>query len=124
VIHLDTHVVVWLVQGDTQSLRPAQARLEQNALAISPMVLFELQVLYEIRRLGVPAREAVDSLAEALGLALVDVPFLDVARHAQALSWTRDPFDRLIAATALACNAPLLTRDRTMLANLPLAVWE
>lgn len=123
-IHLDTHVVMWLIQGDARALRPVQHRLDGNALAVSPMVLVELQVLHEIGRAKAPADEAFGRLATAHGVSVADAPFLDVARAACGLPWTRDPFDRLIAATALACNAPLLTRDRTILANLPLAVWE
>lgn len=40
------------------------------------------------------------------------------------LTWTRDPFDRMIAAQAIVADAPLVTADRTILANLPLAVWD
>jgi PIN domain nuclease of toxin-antitoxin system len=40
------------------------------------------------------------------------------------LSWTHDPFDRLIAAHAIVADAPLVTADRTILENLPLATWD
>ncbi|MBW8060344.1 MAG: type II toxin-antitoxin system VapC family toxin [Solirubrobacterales bacterium] len=40
------------------------------------------------------------------------------------LSWTHDPFDRLIAAHAIVADAPLITADRTILAHLPLAIWD
>jgi PIN domain nuclease of toxin-antitoxin system len=43
---------------------------------------------------------------------------------AAGLTWTRDPFDRLIAAHAIVADAPLLTADRTILDNLPQAIWD
>jgi PIN domain nuclease of toxin-antitoxin system len=42
---------------------------------------------------------------------------------AMSLSWTRDPFDRLIAAHAIVANSPLITADETILENLSLATW-
>jgi PIN domain nuclease of toxin-antitoxin system len=38
-------------------------------------------------------------------------------------AWTRDPFDRLIVANAMADGAPLITADETILANFRDAVW-
>ena len=43
---------------------------------------------------------------------------------ANALSWTRDPFDLLIAVNALADGCELLTADVTMRAHLPSARWD
>ncbi|HLG72825.1 MAG TPA: type II toxin-antitoxin system Phd/YefM family antitoxin [Chloroflexota bacterium] len=40
------------------------------------------------------------------------------------ITWTRDPFDRLIAAHALATDTPLLTKDETIRQHLPLAWWR
>ena len=45
-------------------------------------------------------------------------------RAAASLGWTRDPFDRMIAAHAIVADAPLLTADRTILEHLPLATWR
>ena len=39
------------------------------------------------------------------------------------LSFTRDPFDRLIAAHALAVRASLLTVDETLRAHVSCARW-
>ena len=52
-IHLDTHVVVWLYLAEVERL-PARAReaIEAEDLEISPMVLLELQSLREIGRLA------------------------------------------------------------------------
>ena len=50
--------------------------------------------------------------------------FARVAAVAARLSWTRDPFDRLIAAHALADDLLLITRDRNRLENCLVARWE
>ncbi len=63
------------------------------------------------------------ALRRDIGLEVVDVAFLDLVQEAAGLSWTRDPFDRLIAAHAIVANAPLVTADRTIRDNLPLAIW-
>lgn len=51
-------------------------------------------------------------------------PFQTIVAAAAKLTWTRDPFDRLICATARAAGAPLLTRDATIIANEPAAFWD
>jgi PIN domain nuclease of toxin-antitoxin system len=47
-----------------------------------------------------------------------------LGQAAADLSWTRDPFDRLISAHAIVANAPLITADETIRANLSLAIWD
>jgi PIN domain nuclease of toxin-antitoxin system len=49
---------------------------------------------------------------------------VELAQTAVGLTWTRDPFDRVIAAHAIVADAPLVTADRTILDNLPLATWD
>jgi PIN domain nuclease of toxin-antitoxin system len=43
--------------------------------------------------------------------------------QALPLSWTRDPFDRLIVAQAAVRDAPLLTKDRAIRRRYRAAVW-
>jgi PIN domain nuclease of toxin-antitoxin system len=52
------------------------------------------------------------------------VSLAELTRAAADLSWTRDPFDRLIAAHAIVANASLVTADDTIREHLPLAVWD
>jgi hypothetical protein len=65
--------------------------------------------------------EIFPHLADRVGLAPDDTPYMVVARSARALSWTRDPFDHLITAAAIASNRPLLTRDKTIRHHYPAA---
>jgi PIN domain nuclease of toxin-antitoxin system len=64
------------------------------------------------------------ALRQSIGLEIADGSFLEVAHAAERLSWTRDPFDRLIAAQAIVADAPLVTADRTLLEHLPQATWD
>lgn len=124
-IQLDTHVVAWLYAGALERIPAgAQALLEAEALAVSPVVGLELQYLHEVQRIRQPAEAVLVDLDHRLGLATVEASLAAVARQARALSWTRDPFDRLIAAHAVASDTPLLTADTTIRANLELAVWS
>jgi PIN domain nuclease of toxin-antitoxin system len=124
-IHLDTHVVAWLYAGEvTLFPRLARERLETSELRISPMVVLELQYLFELGRTRASAGEVVAELGRSLGLAVATTSFAAVAAAALSLDFTRDPFDRLIVAHAISEDAPLLTRDGTLLGAYPRAFWD
>jgi PIN domain nuclease of toxin-antitoxin system len=124
VIHLDTHVLVWLYIGELGRLSAATRELlESEELRISPMVELELAYLHEVGRLLVPGGAVVDQLRPALGIQSATSAFSSVVHQAMTLTWTRDPFDRLIGAHALSDGARLLTADATLLEHLPAAIW-
>lgn len=80
--------------------------------------------MHEIGRARDPAPAMLAALRQSIGLEIDSAPFAEVAHTATGLTWTRDPFDRLIAAQAIVADAPLVTADRTILDNLPLATWD
>jgi len=124
VIRLDTHVVVWLYQGQTERLSARAAeRIETHSLVVSPMVQLELTYLHEIGRLTVSGAEILGDLGSRIGVQLSDASLAAVVHAAASLNWTRDPFDRLIVADALVASTELLTKDATIAAHCPLAVW-
>ncbi|MFL6199802.1 MAG: type II toxin-antitoxin system VapC family toxin [Thermoanaerobaculia bacterium] len=123
-IYLDTHVAAWLFAGKAELLPPrARARIEESDLLVSPAAVLELQYLYEIERVAEPAQVVLDVLGPELGLKVCDLPFPRVAEAALGLAWTRDPFDRLIVAQAIARGAALLTKDRAIHDHYPHAAW-
>jgi PIN domain nuclease of toxin-antitoxin system len=83
-----------------------------------------LTYLYEIGRVSEPASAPLSTLRRGLGLQIADVSLAEVVGAATGISWTRDPFDRLISAHAIVANAPLVTADETIREHLPLAVWD
>lgn len=74
--------------------------------------------------MSAPASAPLSTLGQSIGLAVADVPTSELVSAGLDLSWTRDPFDRLIAAHAIVAGAPLVTADRTLLEHLPQAVWD
>ena len=124
-IYLDTHTVVWLYSGELHFFSEKACQLiEENELLISPLVLLELQYLFEIKRITVEPTVIFDSLAESVGLQKCRASFARVIAEAMRISWTRDPFDRIIPATAMIHQAPLLTKDETIRREYGLAVWD
>ncbi|MBA2283643.1 MAG: transposase [Acidimicrobiia bacterium] len=122
---LDTHVVVWLYTGEVDRLgTAARALLEAGAPTISPIVQLELTHLHEIGRLTLGGSDVVGDLRERIGLALSDQPLSAVVAAASGLTWTRDPFDRLIVGDALAANDLLVTKDDNMLRNCTIGRWD
>lgn len=123
-MYLDTHVVVWLYAGELDRF-PASAsgHIEENDLIISPAVLLELQFLKEIKRITADPMLVLQTLEESIGLKLCKLDFSKVVIGALSQSWTRDPFDRIIAAQASIRNELLLTKDRTIRRNCSVACW-
>jgi PIN domain nuclease of toxin-antitoxin system len=125
VVLLDTHCVVFLHAGETGLFgETVRHLLDTEDLFVSPMVLLELQYLHEIGRIGFNGETIIKELREELGLRILERHWLDVCAKATALSWTRDPFDRLITAQALIEGQRLLTKDRTIREHCSLAFWD
>lgn len=123
-IYLDTHVVAWLYAGRPDLLSPVACSLiDEHDLLISPMVALELQYLFEVKRASKPAAVVIPFLQGEIGLGVCTLPFHKVAAVAIGLSWTRDPFDRLIVAQAALAAAPLVTKDETIREHYSRAVW-
>lgn len=118
-------MVGWLYEG-ADSRIPAAARtlLDSQEARISPIVELELTYLFEVGRVSEPAAAPLAALRRSIGLTVADVSMATLVAAASPLSWTRDPFDRLIAAHAIVADAPLVTADRTLLEHLPQAAWD
>ncbi len=99
-------------------------RLEHENLALSPFVHLELAYLCEVGRIKDPVVSVVEELTTRLEMTLVDVSAALVCARAAHLNWTRDPFDRLLAAHAMVAGIPLVTKDETMRRHLALAWWS
>ncbi len=121
---LDTHAAVLLWSGRIEAFGSASTELLELApLKVSPLVALEITYLREIGRLEANADRLLGDLESDLGVEVVDENLGKIVGKARLLSWTRDPFDRLLVATAQAHDAPFITRDRLIREHYSAAVW-
>jgi PIN domain nuclease of toxin-antitoxin system len=124
VVHLDTHVIIWLYEGRVERLgKEARRAIESSNPVASPAAVLELEFLHEIGRLKPSATKVMTALAAEIGLQICDMTFRTVVDRALHETWGRDPFDRLIVANAKAASAPLATKDERILQNYARALW-
>ena len=127
ITYLDTSVAVWIAQKTLDRISlPALNHLENSATQrlLSPIVLLELQFLYEIKRILLPAPDIQRKLEMEFDVRVCDLRLPQIIAAALSEHWTRDPFDRLITAHARANGlAWLVTSDRRIRDAYPRSVW-
>ena len=112
---LDTHVVLWLLDGSPRLGERTRGWLETQArVYVSSGSLWELAIKQEVGKLTAP--EVLPELIERSGLEWLPI---DPAHAWGIQSITglphRDPFDRVLLAQAHQARLTLLTADRILL---------
>jgi PIN domain nuclease of toxin-antitoxin system len=97
--------------------------MNEQDIAISPIVRLELQFLHETHRVADDADTIIADLANRIGLLIGSMDFHTTISRALELSWTRDPFDRIIVANASLDNSILVSKDQNILSHYPFARW-
>ncbi|EGF91795.1 PIN domain protein [Asticcacaulis biprosthecium C19] len=120
---LDTHVLVWLMQG-IDRLSPTKRDLIQKAadrdeLGIVAITPWEIAMLTAKGRLALPmdVGDWIDAAVKGFGVAVVPLsPEISVASNRLPGDFHADPADRMIVASARHLNALLVTEDNAILA--------
>lgn len=128
----DTHVFIWYVQGSPRLPETTRAVLDVATAAdlpilISAVTLVELRYLVEKGTFSETEFAGFIEVLDAEDSSFEVVPVDgDVARAVSDIprKLAKDPFDRMIAATALARGQTLVTHDwRLQQLSAPRVVW-
>jgi PIN domain nuclease of toxin-antitoxin system len=117
---LDTHALIWLVEGHPSLGRRARSLLRSglggDEIGVAAITYWEVAMLADRGRLVLDVPVA-DWRHRVIGLGIHELPVTgDVAITAASLpGFHPDPADRLIVAAALAGAATLLTADDRIL---------
>ena len=118
-ILLDTYVLIWAARDPAKLSKPAADAIRtagaNGGLAISAITLWELAWLATHGRLNFTG--TVDDFLEKLSSRTAIRPItprIAVLASQLPATYSRDPSDRLIGATALAEGIALVTKDRTI----------
>ncbi len=128
-ILLDTHVLIWLDEGNPRlgkiSLQTIIESLSKGQLGIATISFWEVAMLIEKQRLTMQTELDVWR-SDLLQTGLLEIPLqaTTAIRAGQLQMFHGDPADRMIVATAIENGATLMTADSKILSwdALPLKI--
>jgi PIN domain nuclease of toxin-antitoxin system len=111
---LDTHTWAWSLTGDDRlSEKAIAAMTDAETILVSPISFFEIGQKVRIGKWPemAPFVDRLPSLLKEQGGDLANLDAL-ICLAAGTMPWAhRDPFDRLLAATASRHNLPIISAD-------------
>lgn len=121
VVICDTHVLLFDALEPARLSRAARLALDRAEngaeLACADITLWEMAMVFERKRdylRSKPAQVLIQEIIDAREVRVLAIDAETAAAAAGLLSGRTDPFDRLIAATAITRNAPLISADERL----------
>ncbi|MEG4486507.1 type II toxin-antitoxin system VapC family toxin [Microcoleus sp. D2_18a_B4] len=127
----DTHAVIWYIFADARLSVAARTTIEQiaaegNQVAFSSITLAEILYLSERGRINSTTLDLLLREVESDEALLVEIPFdRNIALTLRQVDRSQIPDlpDRIIAATALYLNVPVISRDRRIQLSSIDTIW-
>ena len=117
-ILLDTHALIWFISGDKQFSEKATEIIEgqQDGVFVSLATIWEMAIKVGLGKLKLRLRleGELQTFLEQNGFELLPIEYAHVARVALLPFKHRDPFDRLLVATALIENMTIVSHDAVL----------
>lgn len=112
---LDTHAMYWYIEGDPQLSATARTLIQDasNDVLISPSSYWEIAIKISLGkwRLNHPYQDFIDIGLKQYGFLILPILPAYTARLIGMPFHHKDPFDRLLAAQALAEGIPIVSTD-------------
>ena len=127
----DTHTVIWYLFNDARLSSTARQTIETaavngNQIGIASITLAEIVYLSEKNRIPEQTLERLLNAIEEENSVLIEIPLdKNVVKALVRVERTQIPDlpDRIIAATALYINVPVISRDRKIKLSDIQTIW-
>ncbi len=127
----DTHAAFWYLSRDKRLSSTAKqffdTAVENNQqVGVSSISLVEIVYLSEKGRIGSQSPQVINGALRSPASILIEMPVnIDIVETMQRVSWAEIPDmpDRIIAATALHLNVPIISRDSRIQASNLTTIW-
>ncbi len=115
-ILLDTHTLLWFIEGDDQLSQNAKRLIEDsdNEVYVSFISFFEISIKLKIGKLHlIKSLKEIYQATLTAGIAIMDLEFEHIENYQSVPLFPehRDPFDRLLIATAVYENLSIISVD-------------
>ena len=112
---LDTHAFLWFVFDDPRLSAKAAATIESAEIEkhLSIASLWEITIKSQLNKLklGMPLSEFFDAFVTEREIDVVNIDLYHLLAYEALPLHHRDPFDRLITATAQVMHVPIVSAD-------------
>jgi len=126
-ILLDTHVFIWLVNGDDKlSEKCIKILKEDQNKFLSVISCWEISLLLEKDRIKIKYSfdDWIHNALAAYNIQLMNLDLDIIITYHKLNDFHSDPADKLISATSICKNIPLLTLDRKLIEYKELNIVE
>jgi PIN domain nuclease of toxin-antitoxin system len=129
-IVLDTHTLLWFIEGSSKLSIKARLKIEdlRNEIFVSSISLFEIAIKLKLGKLVLhkPLSEIFQDIKSA-EIKVINISDLHLLEYQSIPFYTehRDPFDRLIIATAIVERADIISMDQKFIyyKDLVKVIW-
>jgi PIN domain nuclease of toxin-antitoxin system len=106
---LDTHTLIWFVNGDEQLSNKARVGIEQSTNFVSIASLWEIAIKISLGKLELHTPFiAIEKQLELNQFTILPITFKDTLHLSNLPFYHRDPFDRLLIAQSITNNLTLV----------------
>lgn len=118
---LDTHVLIWYMEGiklNSRQVELIDKARNENALFVSAISIWEISMLASKGKLAcsVSLSEWINSILSIPGLNIIDLSIAVLVESCNLPNYEhRDPADRLIIASTRSINSHLMTFDQKII---------
>jgi PIN domain nuclease of toxin-antitoxin system len=124
---LDTHVLLWLIEGSSQLTPAARSVISDNAnhLYFSVVSIWEITIKLNIGKLQISHTIAeIYTLLDQINVEVLTITQSDLEQYLLFPLHHRDPFDRILIAQTIERSLVLVSADRSF-ENYPVQkLWD